>query len=116
MRNFIKSAKALMVTVAEGGNAEGRVDGLGDDVIVVLPENGSTGFVWVVGEATNGARLTESGTRRREDDVPGAMGSAYERVMRFSTNKGAPPALISLEMRRPWSDDAPARTFRLTVS
>lgn len=115
MLNITENAEALIIIVGEGGNAEGRVDGLGDDVIVVLPENGSTGFVWVVGEATNGARLTESGTRRREEDVPGAIGSAYERVMRFSTIKGA-PALISLELRRPWSNDAPARIFRLTVS
>ena len=90
----------------------------GEELSVRLPANPSTGFAWVL-RPWDEAVLTRSTPfdavepSQRGDGLVGTPGEA---VWRFSAGTRGTVTLI-FDYRRPWSDEAPARTaiFPVTV-
>lgn len=105
----------LVLTMEGCGSAEHAVSTEGRGLTLVLEENGSTGFVWQVSPDTTGVVL-EADERRCRAGVPeGAIGAAYDRVLRFTAPVERAAALISLVMSRPWEEEPPAQTVRIRV-
>lgn len=73
----------------------------GDVMVLRLPENPTTGFVWSVA-VSEPARLAveASEARRRDPPLPGA---ASEREFRLRGQAGSPgPVRVTLTRSRPW--------------
>lgn len=83
----------------------------GEEVVVRIPENRTTGYRWMIESAEPVLRMTED----RYAAPGGGPGAAGERILRFTA---ASPGDIQLRLasRRPWeSGAAPADTFAVTL-
>jgi len=90
---------------------------MGQEMLVRLGSNPSTGFRWQV-EKVDEAVLQQVGMAQYEPAEPGGTlkpGQAGQETMRFQAT-GAGQTNLILAYRRPWEDDAAAeKTFILQV-
>jgi inhibitor of cysteine peptidase len=98
--------EAILATLTLTGADDGRaVDvHLGDEVVVSLPENPTTGFRWEVA-ALRGVQLVGEASFRLAEPV--ALGSGGNRTFRF-TASDVGLGRIELIHRRSWEGDATA--------
>lgn len=99
-----------MAEVELTGSGTAEVDP-GDEVVVRLPENASTGYLWSVVSVGAGLELVGDATAPPAGGGPGAAG---ERVVRL---RAAAPgrAVVLLRLARPW-EPAPAEERQVTVT
>jgi inhibitor of cysteine peptidase len=114
-----------MTQVEVTGDAEVEV-GVGDEVVIRLPENATTGYVWTVHAVGNGLSLVEDtmvppspagGTppdmARFPEGIapPGAGGERFVRVRATTPAR----ADVVLRLARPWEPE-PVQQRRVTVT
>lgn len=96
---------------------EVRMDGAtvdakpGDRVVIRLPENGSTGYQWVLSEVDDGLEVESNDLSLPGTARPGAGG---ERVVVLQARKRG-PARVSLQLKREWEPE-PIERFTATVN
>ncbi|MFJ9179299.1 protease inhibitor I42 family protein [Streptomyces sp. NPDC102360] len=84
----------------------------GDEVVVRLPENGTSGHQWQVRDIGGGLEVAGSDFLPPDALVPGAGGT---RVLRLRPTK-AGDGHLTLHLKQPWSDDvAEEYALRVTV-
>ena len=100
------------VTVTE--RDDGRVVRLrvGDTLAVVLASNPSTGYAWAVGCLARGV-LQRAGEVQARPKT-GLLGTGGERLFLFDAARRG-RTRVCLAYRRPFEQEEPATTFRLTV-
>jgi inhibitor of cysteine peptidase len=86
---------------------------LGEDVILDLPENPTTGYRWSVDADSLGAVLTLADSRFAV--ATSAPGSGGTRRFQFSTVTPG-TAQVNLSLVRSWQPDLPIDTYSLTVT
>lgn len=86
--------------------------GLGDDIVVRLAENATTGYQWQVEGLEGGLELAASDYAPPTQLVPGAGGT---RVLRLRPTK-AGEGWLRLVLKQPWGEDVAERyVLRVTV-
>ena len=94
-----------------GQDGEVRV-GLGDEVVVRLPENATTGYRWHVDGLEGGLEVTARDYTPPGQLLPGAGGTRELRLRPARTGEGR----LELVLRQPWGDDVAERyALRVTV-
>lgn len=86
--------------------------GVGDSLLLTLPENGATGYQWVV------AGLPDLMEPVSEEFVPpehAAPGTGGTRRWRWTARREGSGRLV-LHLRRPWQPEEPADTVVVEVS
>jgi len=98
-----------MADVEVTGAATSVEADVGDEVVLRLPENATTGYIWSVQSIGGGLTLVA------DTMVPGgaAPGAAGARVMRMRV-VGASGAELVLRLGRPWESE-PAEERRIAV-
>lgn len=98
-----------MVEVEVTGDAAAVEAGVGDEVVLRLPENATTGYVWSVRSMGDGLMLVD------DTMVPGrgAPGAAGARVMRMRV-VGAGDTEVIVRLGRPWESE-PAEERRIAI-
>jgi inhibitor of cysteine peptidase len=86
---------------------------LGEDVILYLPENPTTGYRWSVDADSLGAVLTLDDSTFAV--ATPAAGSGGTRRFQFSTVAPG-TAQVNLSLVRSWQPDVPIDTYSLTVT
>ena len=78
----------------------------GDEIVVVLPENATTGYRWQLDEAGDLVRLLSDGYREAAaaDDAEPAFGRGGLREFRFAVD-GLGAGTVSLKHWREWKGD-----------
>jgi inhibitor of cysteine peptidase len=102
----------IVLTEADDGR---EVDaGLNDLVVVSLPENPTTGYLWAVASETAGVLMLENSDFSA---VAGAgVGGGGRRTFSFRA-AAAGRATLELVCRRPWETDASAAArYRLVIT
>ena len=85
---------------------------LGDEVLITLDENRSTGYAWALTSMIPGALELQNSSFTLEE---GGIGSGGRRSFVFRANAVGSTAL-ELQLRRPWeSGTPPAARFSLVV-
>ncbi|WP_406492295.1 protease inhibitor I42 family protein [Streptomyces sp. NBC_00846] len=86
---------------------------LGDEVVVQLPENATTGYLWSVQRVDDGLEVTGNEYEAPGQPLPGAGGKRVVRVRPTAAGEG----LVQLVLKRPWEDDVQDRlSVRISVS
>jgi predicted secreted protein len=86
---------------------------LGDEVVVQLPENATTGYLWSVQRVDGGLEVTGNEYESPGQPLPGAGGKRVVRVRPTAAGEG----LVQLVLKRPWEDDVQDRfSVRVSVS
>lgn len=100
------------LTEADNGST---VDvGVGDQIIVTLPENPTTGYLWAVDQVDQ-AMLTLQASDYVSSDSPGATGSGGQRTFTFVAEQAGATDL-QLKNWRDWEGDSSiVERFSLTV-
>lgn len=115
MRIALMMALVAALGIASGCSADPGVLGpaddgatieaaVGDEVVVELPSNPSTGYSWQVVDAgpCDKPETSEFVEDQQDEAVVGASG-----IERFTfTRASAEPGDITLEYRRPWEDES----------
>ena len=85
----------------------------GDEIVVELESNPSTGYSWQVASSKGARQKGEVEYVGGDTDVVGAAG-----VERFTfVREGSDAGVIALEYRRPWeTTEAPEDTWSLTIT
>jgi len=85
---------------------------LGDDVVLRLPENATTGYRWHVENLQGGLEVTASHYAPPGALLPGAGGMRELRLRPTEAGQGR----LELALRQPWGEDAAERyALRVTV-
>jgi inhibitor of cysteine peptidase len=85
---------------------------VGQTLLIQLPANPTTGYTWTVNGSV--APLTKSGKTNYAANSS-AMGAGGTQSLTFyAENTGT--ATITLDYRRPWENDPPAKTFTVTFT
>ncbi|MCX4766911.1 protease inhibitor I42 family protein [Streptomyces sp. NBC_01275] len=93
------------------GGSEVQVS-LGDEVVVDLPENAGTGYLWSVRRVEGGLEVTGSAYEPPGRPLPGAGGRRVVRVRPTEVGEG----LVHLVLKRPWEDEVRDRlSLRVTT-
>ncbi len=82
--------------------------GTGDEVVIRLPENATTGYVWSVGSVDDNLTLTGA------DAIPAEPGSRGERVFRVRAISAGSGDIV-LRLGRVW-EPAPVDEITVTVA
>ena len=90
---------------ASGDSAE-VLAAKGDRVMVRLPENPTTGYIW---EMPGGVEIVSSDFREGD----GGAGASGERIVTLIA--GEVPVNASFKLTRPWENAAPDRVFMLRI-
>ena len=86
--------------------------GLGDDIVVRLPENATTGYRWHVDGVEGGLQVTAEEYAPPGRLLPGAGGMRELRLRPTEAGRGR----LELVLRQPWGDDVAERyVLRVTV-
>ena len=103
----------VVVTVSsDAGHVTGDI-ATAEGFTLVLTEDGSTGYVWVLGEGT----VPVSDDRApRPGASPCEIGGAQIRTLRFAAPAPGETTEILLDLRRPWTQDKPERSVRLRMT
>jgi inhibitor of cysteine peptidase len=93
--------------------------GVGDEVVIRLPENATTGYVWSVQSIDHGLELVEdamlpAGGTAGEAAGPPPPGAGGQHVVRLRATAPA-RAEVVLHLGRSW-EPAPAQQRRVTVT
>ncbi len=87
----------------------------GDTVLVKLPTQGGTGFLWVPAKEGGTDRLKQVGKYVTEKPEKPKPGGKVTQVYRY-TAEAAGPSELEFHYKRPFEKDkAPAKTFKVTV-
>ncbi|GAA2295129.1 hypothetical protein GCM10010234_41180 [Streptomyces hawaiiensis] len=93
-------------------DSEVRVS-LGDEVVVELPENATTGYLWSVQHIDGGLEVTSDEYRAPGQVLPGAGGQRVVRVRPTAAGEG----LVRLVLKRPWESAVQDQhSVRISVS
>lgn len=98
-----------MAEIEVTGDATSVEADVGDEVVLRLPENATTGYVWSVGSMGGGLTLVAD-TMVPGGEAPGAAGA---RVMRMRV-VGTSGTEVVLRLGRPWEPE-PAEERRIAV-
>jgi predicted secreted protein len=86
--------------------------GLGDDVVLRLPENATTGYRWHVESLQGGLEVAASDYAPPGGPLPGAGGTRELRLRPTEAGQGR----LELVLRQPWGEDVAERhALRVTV-
>ncbi|MEU9450715.1 protease inhibitor I42 family protein [Streptomyces sp. NPDC048277] len=86
---------------------------LGDEVVVQLPENATTGYLWSVERVDGPVRVADDAYEPPGEPLPGAGGQRFVRIR----PTGAGEAVVELALKRPWEDRVQDRvSVRITVA
>ncbi|KKD08702.1 protease inhibitor I42 family protein [Streptomyces sp. WM6386] len=86
--------------------------GLGDDVVLRLPENATTGYRWHVERLDGGLEVVAGDYVPPGPLLPGAGGTRELRLRPSKAGQG----LLELALKQPWGEDVAERyTLRVTV-
>ena len=85
--------------------------GVGDEVVIRLPENATTGYVWSVHTAGDGLELVQDSMVPPDVAAPGAGGERFVRVRATAPTH----AEVVLRLARPWEGE-PIQERRVTVT
>ncbi|MFI6167995.1 protease inhibitor I42 family protein [Nocardia sp. NPDC051052] len=104
------------VTAGEGDNGQERQVAVGQSLVVTLPSNPSTGYLWqITGLDANLLQAQGDPGFKPDPDVPVAPGSGGGAVWTF-VGKAAGITKLSMDYLRPWEQGVePAQTYSLTV-
>lgn len=92
-------------TLGENDNGTAITAKTGQQVVVELPSNPTTGFMWVVAES---GPLTQVGEAAYESPAkPGVVGAGGTETFTFKAER-AGSGKLTLEYRRPWEKDVAA--------
>lgn len=86
--------------------------GVGDSLLLTLPENAATGYQWVVAGLPDVLEPVSDEFVTPEHAAPGAGGT---RRWRWTARRAGSGRLV-LHLRRPWQPDDPADTVVVEVS
>ncbi|MFJ8110234.1 protease inhibitor I42 family protein [Streptomyces sp. NPDC096132] len=73
---------------------------LGDEVVVQLPENAGTGYLWSVQRVDGAVEVTGDAYEAPGRPAPGAGGRRIVRIRPTAVGEG----LVVLVLKRPWED------------
>ena len=105
---------ASIVTVTSGDNGKSLDVQVGDEIVVSLAENPTTGFRWEL-QGPAGNALAPAGDTFELAPNP-SVGSGGTHQFKFSA-KAPGAATIVLRLQRPWVRDQPAlQTFSVDIS
>ena len=99
-----------MAEIEVTGDATAVEASVGDEVVLRLPENATTGYVWSVYSIGDGLTLVAD-TMVPGGDAPGTAGA---RVMRMRV-VGAKATEVILRLGRPWESE-PAEERRIAIA
>lgn len=105
------SASSLLI-VTEKENGKSLQLTVGQMVVIQLPSNPTTGYQWVLPWDTGPLVGGRQKYTRNEGHMPGAGGT--ETFKFYAKDTGT--VTLTLDYRRPWENDPPARTFTVTVN
>ena len=101
----------------DGGDTDGDVIRVGDEFLIELDSNITTGYSWLLQEPTDEAIVALLSSEYIEDEVEeGINGSGGVEVFRFEAT-GVGSTTIRLDYLQPWDSDAePADTHSTEVT
>ncbi|MEV6427370.1 protease inhibitor I42 family protein [Nocardia sp. NPDC051463] len=104
------------LAVTDSNNGQERTLRIGQQLVVSLPANPSTGYTWALGELEQQVLRQDSEPDYRPDpNVPAAPGSGGTAVWTFVGNSVG-VAQLTLHYTRPWEQGIdPAQKFSLTI-
>ncbi|MEU7138107.1 protease inhibitor I42 family protein [Nocardia sp. NPDC046473] len=104
------------VTAGEGDNGQERRVAVGQSLVVTLPANPSTGYMWQITELDANLLQAQGDPGFKPDpNVPVAPGSGGGSVWTF-VGKAAGITKLSMDYLRPWEQGVePAQTYSLTI-
>lgn len=104
------------VTAGEADNGQERRIAVGQSLVVTLPANPSTGYMWQITELDANLLQAQGDPGFKPDpNVPVAPGSGGGSVWTF-VGKTAGTTKLSMDYLRPWEQGVePAQTYSLTV-
>ncbi|WP_433657297.1 protease inhibitor I42 family protein [Nocardia sp. CA-128927] len=104
------------VTAGEGDNGQERRIAVGQSLVVTLPANPSTGYMWQITQLDANLLQAQGDPGFKPDpNVPVAPGSGGGSVWTF-VGKAAGITTLSMEYLRPWEQGVePAQTYSLTI-
>lgn len=85
---------------------------LNDRLIVVLPENATTGYQWSIEEIPVALALESSDLVPPREAAPGAAGERRIVLRARETGQGR----LVLGLTRPWESQRPTETFEINVT
>jgi len=105
-----------MTSTGGQGGIERYAIGVGEEVEVRLPENGTTGYVWSVVSAGSGVQLVDDNVDLGQGDGEGrtAPGAGGVRVLRFRAT-AAGTWEVTTRLARPW-EPGPLEERRLAFA
>ncbi|MFI6999791.1 protease inhibitor I42 family protein [Nocardia sp. NPDC050175] len=104
------------VTAGAGDNGQERRVAVGQSLVVTLPANPSTGYMWQITELDANLLQAQGDPGFKPDpNVPVAPGSGGGTVWTF-VGKAAGTTKLSMDYLRPWEQGVePAQTYSLTI-
>ncbi|MFD6157835.1 protease inhibitor I42 family protein [Nocardia sp. NPDC060256] len=104
------------VTAGIGDNGQERQVAVGQSLVVTLPANPSTGYLWqITGLDANLLQAQGDPGFKPDPNVPVAPGSGGGTVWTF-VGKAAGITKLSMDYLRPWEQGVePAQTYSLTI-
>ncbi|MDO8963960.1 MAG: protease inhibitor I42 family protein [Coriobacteriia bacterium] len=106
-------AKAQPTTLGEKDSGSVVQIGAGQEFVVRLPSNATTGFRWVVAEIGPVTQVGEAAYETPQD--PGVVGAGGTETLTFKTGASG-SGQLKLEYRRSWEKDVPAeKTWSVTI-
>ncbi|MFC9435696.1 protease inhibitor I42 family protein [Nocardia sp. NPDC057030] len=104
------------VTVTEADNGQERTLAVGQSLVVTLPANPSTGYLWQITELDANLLQAQGDPGFKPDpNVPVAPGSGGGSVWTF-VGKAAGSTKLSMDYLRPWEQGIePAQKFSMTI-
>jgi inhibitor of cysteine peptidase len=101
------------IVVGEGHNGGAISAKPGDQIIVRLPENPTTGYHWRAESPASGVLDLQSDEfMQAGSQAPGAGGI---RILRYLA-RGAGNTSVALELARPWEANTPRSQFKIQVA
>ncbi|MFF5184109.1 protease inhibitor I42 family protein [Streptomyces sp. NPDC000345] len=85
---------------------------LGDEIVVQLPENATTGYLWSVQRVDGALQVTGDAYEAPGQPLPGAGGKRLVRIRPTAVGE----ASVGLVLKRPWEDHVEDRvSVRVSV-
>lgn len=112
---FAGSEKPLTLTVNDNGKTLSAK--VGQDIVISLKGNITTGYSWAVGRVTGDAVAAVGDVVYKTDEhAPGMVGVGGIFTAKFKAAK-AGKATVTLEYRRPWEkNQKPAQVFEVSLT
>lgn len=98
--------------ITENDNGKTLQATVGQKIFIQLPSNPTTGYTWVVPRDTGPLVRGKKTYTANGSNLAGAGGT--QSLEFYAKDTGT--ATLTLEYKRPWENDPPARTFTVTVN